>query len=40
MKIKLDENLPLRLAGILQAMGHDVDTLHAIYLQALRNLLT
>ena len=29
MKIKLDENLPLRLAGILQAMGHDVDTLHS-----------
>jgi predicted nuclease of predicted toxin-antitoxin system len=29
MKIKLDENLPLRLAGILKAMGHDVDTLHA-----------
>ena len=29
MKIKLDENLPLRLAGILEAMGHDVDTLHA-----------
>lgn len=26
MKIKLDENLPLRLAERLQQMGHDVDT--------------
>lgn len=26
MKIKLDENLPLRLAPILQRAGHDVDT--------------
>lgn len=26
MKIKLDENLPARLAGILSARGHDVHT--------------
>ena len=26
MKIKLDENLPLRLAFLLQELGHDVDT--------------
>jgi len=26
MKIKLDENLPARLAGILSASGHDVHT--------------
>jgi predicted nuclease of predicted toxin-antitoxin system len=26
MKIKLDENLPLRLAHQLRQMGHDVDT--------------
>jgi predicted nuclease of predicted toxin-antitoxin system len=26
MKIKLDENIPHRLAGILQGMGHEVDT--------------
>lgn len=26
MKIKLDENLPVRLAGILAAFGHDVHT--------------
>ncbi|MCL4470950.1 MAG: DUF5615 family PIN-like protein [Sulfuricella sp.] len=26
MKIKLDENLPARLAPILQRHGHDVDT--------------
>lgn len=26
MKIKLDENLPARLVGILAAHGHDVDT--------------
>ena len=26
MNIKLDENLPARLAGILSALGHDVDT--------------
>jgi hypothetical protein len=24
MKIKLDENLPLRLATLLKALGHDV----------------
>jgi predicted nuclease of predicted toxin-antitoxin system len=28
MKIKLDENLPLRLATRLKALGHDVHTLH------------
>jgi len=27
MKIKLDENLPARLAPILQQHGHDVDTI-------------
>jgi len=26
MNIKLDENLPTRLVGILQGHGHDVDT--------------
>jgi predicted nuclease of predicted toxin-antitoxin system len=29
MKIKLDENLPLRLVGTLEALGHDADSLHA-----------
>jgi len=28
MKIKLDENLPLRLATVLTTAGHDVDTPH------------
>jgi predicted nuclease of predicted toxin-antitoxin system len=28
MKIKLDENLPLRLATGMVALGHDVDTVH------------
>ena len=28
MKIKLDENLPLRLATLLRDLGHDVHTLH------------
>jgi predicted nuclease of predicted toxin-antitoxin system len=28
MKIKLDENLPLRLANLLKDLGHDVHTLH------------
>ena len=26
MRIKLDENLPARLAHVLAAMGHDIDT--------------
>lgn len=26
MKVKLDENLPLRLVPLLENMGHDVDT--------------
>ncbi len=26
MKIKLDENLPARLATLLESMGHQVDT--------------
>jgi len=26
MKVKLDENIPLRLAGELAKLGHDVDT--------------
>lgn len=26
MKIKLDENLPARIAGVLSALGHDVHT--------------
>lgn len=26
MKIKLDENLPIRLADLLNGMGHDADT--------------
>jgi len=26
MKIKLDENLPVRLVGILSQLGHKVDT--------------
>jgi predicted nuclease of predicted toxin-antitoxin system len=28
MKVKLDENLPLRLATLLKDLGHDVHTLH------------
>jgi predicted nuclease of predicted toxin-antitoxin system len=28
MKIKLDENLPLRLAAVLRESGHDVHTTH------------
>ena len=28
MKIKLDENLPLRLANLLKDLGHDVCTVH------------
>jgi predicted nuclease of predicted toxin-antitoxin system len=28
MKIKLDENLPLRLAALLGDLGHDVHSLH------------
>ena len=28
MKIKLDENLPLRLATLLKDIGHDAHTLH------------
>ena len=28
MKIKLDENLPVRLATLLKDLGHDVHTLH------------
>jgi predicted nuclease of predicted toxin-antitoxin system len=28
MKIKLDENLPLRLAILLKELGHDVHTVH------------
>jgi hypothetical protein len=28
MKIKPDENLPLRLATLLKGLGHDVHTLH------------
>jgi predicted nuclease of predicted toxin-antitoxin system len=28
MKIKLDENLPLRLATLLKNLGHEVHTLH------------
>jgi hypothetical protein len=26
MKIKLDENIPVRLAGMLAPLGHDADT--------------
>lgn len=29
MKVKLDENLPLRLAARLERLGHDVDTVPA-----------
>jgi predicted nuclease of predicted toxin-antitoxin system len=29
MKIKLDENLPCRLAAVLKNLGHDVHTLHS-----------
>jgi predicted nuclease of predicted toxin-antitoxin system len=28
MKIKLDENLPSRLVGVLSSLGHDVHTVH------------
>jgi len=28
MKVKLDENLPLRLATMLKELGHDVHTVH------------
>ena len=33
MKIKLDENLPVRLADLLRNLGHDVHTLHDEKLQ-------
>lgn len=26
MKVKLDENIAVRLAGVLATLGHDVDT--------------
>lgn len=26
MKVKLDENIPVRLAGVLATLGHEVDT--------------
>ena len=26
MKVKLDENIPIRLAGVLATLGHNVDT--------------
>jgi len=29
MKVKLDENLPLRLATVLEDLGHDVHTAYA-----------
>jgi predicted nuclease of predicted toxin-antitoxin system len=29
MRIKLDENLPVRLAGVLVSLGHDADTVSA-----------
>jgi predicted nuclease of predicted toxin-antitoxin system len=32
MKIKLDENLPLRLAILLKDLGHDAHTLHEEFL--------
>jgi predicted nuclease of predicted toxin-antitoxin system len=32
MKIKLDENLPYRLATLLKDLGHDVHTLHSEFL--------
>ena len=28
MKIKIDENLPVDLASVLQNLGHDADTVH------------
>ena len=28
MKIKLDENLPVELANILDKLGHDTDTVY------------
>jgi len=28
MKIKLDENLPTRLEGLLENLGHDIDTVY------------
>ena len=28
MKVKLDENLPLQLAGLLRALGHESETVH------------
>lgn len=28
MKVKLDENLPVRLASLLQELGHQADTVH------------
>jgi predicted nuclease of predicted toxin-antitoxin system len=29
MKIKLDENIPCRLVGLLSGLGHDIDTVQA-----------
>ncbi len=34
MKIKLDENLPVRLVPMLQRQGHDVDTVPEEHLAA------
>jgi hypothetical protein len=28
MKIKLDQNLPVRLSTFVKELGHDVDTVH------------
>lgn len=38
MKIKLDENLPVRLGAILQKLGHDVDSVTQENLSGQRDL--
>jgi predicted nuclease of predicted toxin-antitoxin system len=38
MKVKLDENLPARLVELLEALGHEVDTVPAEQLAGMPDL--